>query len=306
MKTIVITIMRFISSCSYLQPKHKKVASPKRSNLIVEKAKTYVSLNEEMKPNQGIMKGDCDWLLHNAIAYLSGIGTYETILSAQDDDGRLWRTPERDCLSSGRSKSTVSGDMVLGFILATTVKGHHAALEKFIEHAEQSEWFIGDHDGSLDGQRRVSISSQLQALAYRARHFLTGEKHWKMDVPTVYSPVKGFQAHLQTLTILTNAIVNKGMTQVEVNTLKSQLENDPKNALFAAILARFTDGDFAVAQKVLLDESLFPSDRLPSAKDRCVSYLWMHGEKPSDWTGCKGHEHHGHDLTFASWVMHEL
>ena len=59
----------------------------------------------------------------------------------------------------------------------------------------------------------------------------------------------------------------------------------------------------AKAVDILLREDLFPNERLPEANDRCISYLWMHGENDKDWLPCEGGVHPGHDLLFAAHVI---
>jgi hypothetical protein len=96
-----------------------------------------------------------------------------------------------------------------------------------------------------------------------------------------------------------------------LRTLKDYAENHPRNALFQALYHKFTDGVQDVAIETLLDESLFPADRLPTEQDRYTHYLWQRDDS-EDWKPCgsaerrcEGLKHAGIDLMLVVKILEE-
>ena len=55
-----------------------------------------------------------------------------------------------------------------------------------------------------------------------------------------------------------------------------------------------------------MDEKLFPSDRLPTATDRCEAYLWQRNGG-SDWEPCPRDKlHDGVDFLIAAYIAGQL
>jgi hypothetical protein len=71
---------------------------------------------------------------------------------------------------------------------------------------------------------------------------------------------------------------------------------------------KYRDGNQQQAIDILLDESLFPSDRLPTARDnRCEEYLWQRDDDPKDWGPCDSDRvHDGVDFLFAAYIAGQL
>lgn len=114
---------------------------------------------------------------------------------------------------------------------------------------------------------------------------------------------QGFEKHLDAIFIMTSALKRGVISEVDFDTLKKYSEKSPKNALFKALYHRYKDGDQSETVSILLDESLFPSSRLPTTDDRCEEYLWQRDEVPKDWEPCAGGKvHDGVDFLIAAWV----
>ena len=274
------------------------------------KAELYRDMAKTVLDDDGwIMTDECDALLHSSLANIGGVVSYDDLFRARDSDGKWWRRPGRDCLSSGGSKSTISRDMLLGILLSIMYKNDLEAAELLVNYGEEHNWVMGDSDGSLDGKNRVIATPALQSLIYQVRHKLGGASHAKEAIPQDYTPFKkGFERHLVALTILLRAKIKGTISNIELNTIRSYAEGDPNNALFLSIRDKFdpdNNGDQSAAISMLLNDRYFPSDRLPEASDRCAPYLWMHGEKPKDWEPCTDESkvHPGHDLLLVSAIV---
>jgi hypothetical protein len=56
-----------------------------------------------------------------------------------------------------------------------------------------------------------------------------------------------------------------------------------------------------------MDETLFPSDRLPQPKDRCEEYLWQRDDLPKDWAACDTiGVHDGVDFLIAAKIAGQI
>lgn len=289
-----------IASCG----SHKEKDSyAEKLDLLRAKRGVYLNLAKQVEDQDSwLLTDECDALLHTSL-YNFG-GAVVNIYRAQDEDGRWWRRPSRDCLSSGSSKSSISRDMILGALYVLWMHKNLDALERTLSYLSEAGSF-GEHDGSLDGRNRVTSTPTFLALMYELRYSLGGSYSSYQEIPQTYFPVSGFAAHLQALNIQLLGMTKRSISTIQRNTLASQAEKDPNNELFLALFHAYEDGHQERAVDILLREDLFPSDKLPSSNERCAPYLWMHGEKDEDWLPCPSEEktHPGHDLLFVSAII---
>jgi len=160
----------------------QKATGPRLDELL-EKVKLYIALAEETKDADGwILPGDCDGLLHNSLAYLGGLVTYEALQQAEQAPGKWTRTPQADCLSTGRSKSTISRDMLLGVVAAAVNEGDLQTLKDLRQYAKDNNFIMGEHDGSIDGRWRVFMTPTFYKLLEQSINFLeTGEQGLRLS-----------------------------------------------------------------------------------------------------------------------------
>jgi hypothetical protein len=122
-----------------------------------------------------------------------------------------------------------------------------------------------------------------------------------------YKAKQGYEKHLDAVHIITASMKRGGVLPQDYETIRLYAEESPRNALFQALYHRFKDGDQTQAVAILLDEKLFPSDRLPTSADRCEEYLWQRDDRPNDWEPCdKGKQHDGVDFLVAAWVAGQI
>ena len=108
----------------------------------------------------------------------------------------------------------------------------------------------------------------------------------KKDCPFLRWCRKGYQKLVQKLVPLFPVTIQLGIDCLAFYTpadiIEFQANRVPENALFSYVLHKYSDGDFSAAITTLMDEKLFPANRLPCAKDRKEQYLWQR-ELGSDW-----------------------
>lgn len=316
-----ILIYFCISGCS---TNSGNASKSDRLDELQDKQATYIILSEAQ--SDGFIKVDgCDSLFHTGIWMAGGGGDYNDFTNAQDDDGRWWRTPDRVCLKNklwniahekeieeGKEKyrtpdshSSCSRDQIMAVLLAALSRRDLDLMGLTVDYFEKNKWKCGEHDGSLKGINRVSMNPAFKALILQVYNHLGGEYSVAQEIPQVYLPNRGYQAHLQALKILIRGITRGKLNKIELNTIKSMADKDQRNALFLAIRDKYDaekNGNQDAAIDILLS-SLFPSDRLPASRDRCEDHLWEHGEK-DDWKPCDEDEtHYGHDFMFVAWLI---
>jgi hypothetical protein len=116
----------------------------------------------------------------------------------------------------------------------------------------------------------------------------------------------GFRAHLDILRIHLSGLVRGGITDGELETIKAQIKRQPRNALFAAVGAKYGVAKATTVHALLFDESIYPADRLPTTKDRCIGYINARNQESDDWKPCPNEgikEHDGTDLVFAASII---
>lgn len=293
-----LLVMLLLVSCGH-KPQDSK---PSPSDLQL-KAEKYLALAPDAQGLAGFLPG-CDSLLFSSLYKIAG--AHVDLSAARKADGSWQRHPDGSCFPV-KSKSSISRDMLLGLMLATYVAKDRQTAEDLVSYGQANNWIMGKHDGSVDGQNRVTFTPQFIALAYRLRWKLGGSYHVLADTPQTYFPVDGYEAHLQGLRILLLALMDGKVDQVQLNTLKAQSQAQPDNALFSAIAAKFDPdvaGDQTQAIAVLSNERLFPTGRLPNSHDRCIDYLFNHDKNDADWGPCDPLTvHAAADFLFTYWVI---
>jgi len=129
------------------------------------------------------------------------------------------------------------------------------------------------------------------------------------DIAGVVEQAKDFEAHLDVLSIYTEFMIYGAISSYDLERLRRYSEASPRNALFQAFYYTF-DGDQTLATEILLDESLFPADRLATDADHFTHYLWQRDEN-EDWQPCgssekrpcEGITHAPVDYLFAARIL---
>ena len=120
-----------------------------------------------------------------------------------------------------------------------------------------------------------------------------------------FSGLDGYEAHLQLLhsvlyEMLTGKITNNMFDIAQEHSLRN-----PRNALASYLIHKVTDGNYEPVYDILMDDTLFPFDRLPTSFDRCGFYLWQY-ELPR-WEPCEKYaEHPGIDFLFVAELVLRL
>lgn len=276
------------------------VRAPDRWDILKSKRDLYIQKSKEVRDQHGFIPG-CDSLCFTA---LSVVGGYPADLSAAEEDGRWYRTPNKDCFSSGRSGSTISRDMLVGLLWATYHQSDVSRLLRLIRYGEKKFWIIGDGEVS-----RTFVTPQIQKLIADVLDKLGGGNLRRYRIlPHIYpSGLEGYEAHLQLLQILLRLHMYGEISATMNERVHQHYHRNPKNALYSIAYQLVTYGNLNEACDILLSSSQFPIDELPSTKNRNEEYLFQR-ELGFDWWPNPDHSEvfSGSDLIFAVGLMEKF
>jgi len=265
----------------------------KRSFYLQESEKLSASLPYGWPEDTG------DGMLFTCLYRAAG-GTSDFTLAIAPD-GRPMRNPH----DAPGSKAPWSKDMETGF--AWCIYSHPdkaaalAILEQHIEYGRDNNWdMCGDAD--VDTATRLSrckMSGGLQRIMYLLLKHLDGSCDSKCAVE-IANPLnfelpfdpEDFGRHLGVLTRELRGRLTD-LNDLQLDALAKAAAEEPRNALYQCVYRRFKDGDTTKAAELLLDESMFPADRLPTKANHCTPYLYQRDEVTerdytADAAGCIG------------------
>lgn len=275
-------------SCQKKPEQPAKVVEPK----IKAKAELYKSLHK------GWPHGKCDSLGFTALCKLAGGCQDVDIYLAEGEPGRWYRSPEHDCYDLGQSKSDISKDMLIMLFPYLYSIGDQDNLKEIYNYGKSNGWVMGR--GPLS---RTYMTPPLVLLLQRLIGF--NDTANLNEVKEIQKA--GYEKHLDAIDLLTKSMLGGGLDLIQYEEIRKYAEDNPRNALFVALYRKYRDGNQQQAIDILLDESLFPSDRLPTARDRCEEYLWQRDNDPKDWGPCNSDEiHDGVDFLLAAYVAGQL
>lgn len=283
-----LLIILAIVSCAKREEQKPKEVNPQ----VAAKAELYKSLHKGWAH-----QGGCDSLGFTALCKLSGGCQDALITDAEGTPGRWYRNPGKRCFDDGQSKSDISKDMLMMLFPYLYANGDKQNLQEIYDY--------GKANGNVMGRGPYSRTFMTPPMVWLLQRML-GMIPYITDIKSQEKKA-GFEKHLDAVALLTKAMVGGGLDPLQYEEIRRYSEENPKNSLFKALYNKYKDGDQSEAIAILLDESLFPSDRLPTAKDRCEAYLWQRDYNEKDWGSCDSDMvHDGVDYLIAAWVAGQI
>ena len=217
------------------------------------------------------------------------------IFDAEGDPGRWYRNPGKRCYDDGQSKSDISKDMFVMLLPYLYASGDKQNIQEIYDYGQKNGWAMG--------RGYLSRTLLTPPLIFLLEQMLG---RWGIESDIKETTKAGFEKHLDAIYLINKWMVNKSIDSLQLAQIKQYKDENPSNALMQAIYHKFTDGDQSDAIAILLDESLFPRDRLPTAKDRCEEYLWQRNYG-DDWKPCDSDKvHDGVDYLVAAYVAGQI
>lgn len=278
-------LILLLVSCGKHEPKKPTTINPD----VVAKAELYKSLHKGWAH-----QGGCDSLGFTSLCKLSGGCGEAVITDAEGEPGRWYRNPGKECYPNS-SKSDISKDMFVMLLPYLYASGDKQNIQEIYDYGQKNGWVMGR--GYLS---RTYLTPPIVLLLQQMLGL------WGIETPTKEVTKAGFEKHLDAIYLINKWMVNKSIDSLQLAQIKQYKDENPSNALMQAIYHKFTDGDQSDAIAILLDESLFPRDRLPTAKDRCEEYLWQR-DYGDDWKPCDSDKiHDGVDFLIAAYVAGQI
>lgn len=268
-------------------------------NTFDEKYQTYLSLLKDFSET------NCDWLLFQSLTEAIR-GTTGNIERAEGKPGQWFRTPEHDCYPE-RSASSISRDMLLGLAVYLWQTGNSQKdADEVVAYADNHDGDMGEGESANIGIRPV-LYNTFKSIAAKFGEIPLPPKTLNPDVNSDGTGLtdiqQGFESHILVLHIFSRGLIYGELSTIEMRLLESQAERQPRNAFFQAVYHKFLDGDQTAAIKGLMDESLFPTESLPTNEQYCEPYLWQRDEG-KDWEPCEEKKAHtGADFLVAATVV---
>lgn len=306
----VLFLLVFIISCGKSEKKDPVEPAPDLLEPVIKRRDLYLSLQKTALNEYGYAHAKCDSLGFTSLCKAAG-GCPDADIFLSEDNGRWYRSPEKDCFDKGESKSDFSKDMALMLFIylyelsKTDNQKAKEAVQRFSDYVKANNYVMGRPTDNAEGLSRVVMSPGLIVTMERLSAKLNGQPYEdKPQTRDVILPIinKGFQAHLDVLGIWLDGELRGNITDTDKRVLEKQVERQPLNAIFRAVHSLYGNGDQSKTLELLNSDRLFPADRLPESRDRCEEYIFQRDDG-DDWLPCdKGETHDAVDYLVAGYL----
>lgn len=238
--TAFLCLLLTISACNYLDKIRPVAHTPQASKVELLESKYKAEIERYSDVSADALwpsETDCDAVLWASLAS-SSIPLDSTRSLAPD--GRLYRRPSKDCYQKGESRSSVSNDMIVGFLWASFMNGLKSELIALKNYAEANKFVMGEP--WPDGVGEVLMKPQVQGIMGRLLvHFEESAGDYQdIRLPYLPSP-KDYVRHIQTLMIALDGELTGYITGQELELLKKYQKEDPDDYLISAVVCKYNN-----------------------------------------------------------------
>lgn len=269
-----------LTGCGYFAKHESKEHSSPVEELREKYEQIYQEVESELEPvTAWPSNNDCDGLLWAGLACSVGFRT--EIQLAEYSPGEMHRRPYNSCYAdeSGDvgSKSTISRDMLTGYMSCLWTRKDLAAFQRLADYGEKHDWIMGKPSYYVS---RVYLGNNLQGLLGRFIHVLSGgdDSRWYRRLPPVYQPVGAdYEKHIQVQGILLNDAVTEqeSVNQEMLARLTENAASNPLDPLFSAALGRFTGNQEHTLNLLLNPDTPCPSYARGEKPDVYCKLIWL-------------------------------
>ena len=263
----------------------------------------YLNLLKSQQDDHGFIEShECDSLLFTClVGCVEGVEV--NITAAMGEEGQWFRRPIKDkygkidltneCYSCKASKSTISRDMLIGLAWYTYINNRLDISEQVIQYALSHYLVMGEGPFS----RTLMSPGLLSTFAWISYRLGGPSRWWLRIIPQIESSkVTDYKAHLSVLHImLRNKLMGNNKYK---DILEYHANRNQNNALF-----QYAAGKVDKAKEILHNQSRFPSNRLPEARDRKGPWLWERDYGSNYEPSNKPKIHSGGDYLFVSELI---
>lgn len=259
----------------------------------------YLELIKSKQDASGFIESrECDSLLFSSlIGCVPGVRV--NIDAAMKKPGQWLRRPAvyPECFACGRSKSSISRDMLLGLAWFAYFNKRLDISEGVIKYAISHGMVMGE--GVLS--RTLMTPSLLATFAWVSYKLGGPSRWWLRWIPADFgAKVDGYQAHLQALHIILRKKLRGAWSSRDRKTMGRLADDQPMNPLFQLAAIR----NAREVEDLLSCEQWWPKDRLPTSADRSSPWL-PERAYGKDWKPSSKAErvHSGGDYLFLKWLL---
>jgi len=254
MKLLPILFL-LLTSCSYFEKNEEKEHGDELPQELFETFQTmHLDVESGLDPVTGWPSiNDCDSTLFAGLA--CSLNMPVKIEYAEYSPGEIHRRPYKACWNEKEgdvgSKTTISRDMLTGYIACALARNDKPAMERLFEYGKRNEWIMGKPRFFVS---RVLLTPNMIGTLGR---FLNKEGY--KQLPTSYSPVtEDYERHIQVQGILNEYKVSGSISDSMLDRLKANKEAEPLDPLFSAAYGLFS-GDQKETVNLLMETGKCPT-----------------------------------------------
>ena len=312
----IAAILHFLVKFTALLPldrkiKHKIIKlhiSKTDHNALGIKFKTYRDLMSQNHQDQHgfIATKHCDATLFTGLVS-QFTKTKVDMTQARDETGRWLRRPrDLEQCYPGHSGSSVSRDMMIGVLSWLRFVNKPKITKKTYKDIKSSSYVMGYGAAS-----RLVLMPALEATLAEILYRQGETNHWfaRRQIMSWNTKTKGYQTHLQIQHILLRGSLMGGITDSMLDVLAWAHKTQPQNPLYELAYKMYSNGDVTNVVNTLLEDTLWPTSRLPTRGDRRAEWV-VQRDQGHDWVPADDHkdrEYNGGDfLQMAYLILKEV
>jgi len=260
------------------------------------KIKLYTELYKAHQDRYGFIDTKkCDSLLFTGLLG-SVLPDRINITAARKPDGQWCRRPLVNgvdtCFELNNTKSSISRDMLLGLLWFIWRNKRLDLATDLWNYAVKNNLKMGSA-ATIGSVASLYLTPNILSTLALIIDKLGGKNNIKCSwlsiirkLPISVVKNNGYRAHLDILLLALRAELLGKIENKDI--VKYQFERVPKNALFSYVYERWIENNTKYPKTIanLMDDKLFPSDRLPTSRDRDTEWLWQ--RDPEEWIPYKG------------------
>jgi len=285
---LILTFCLLLTGCQYVTKHESKDSAP--DSRIDQLRERYEQIYQEVESGLDEATGwidlkDCDGLLFNSLA--GALGFPVDISLAEYSPGEMHRRPFKACWTESEgdvgSKSTISRDMLTGYMSYLWAKKDLAGFQRLADYGEKNDWIMGRPSALVS---RVLLSGNLIGILGRSIYVLSGgqdDRYYRRTGYLFPHVAEDYERHIQTQTILLQDEVDDGYNlRINSEMLDRLIENaatEPNDPLFSAALGRFTGDQSRTIDLLLSEVQVCPSYARGERPDVYCKLNWLQAAK---------------------------
>lgn len=272
-----LPLFLLITACGLFQKKHKPVDPPRQNPRLEELRLRFEDKMRALALASDVATGwpdvdDCDGTLWAGLALFAGEPTLLDF--AEYAPGEIHRRPKLECYPA-ESGSTVSNDMILGYLIGRYSEKNLLALQRLADYGEAHNWRMGEGD-----EFRTLLRPNGYGLLGRMIYNLSDSKDDRSyrKVPPIFTQVSAdYERHLLIEGIEINGKVDGNIPTGEVELLEEMVKSEPRDHLAQSVLDVYS-GDFSRSINGLLDDGDYSPSYVRGATNYPKVY-WLRAAK---------------------------